>query len=481
MKKIFSALVLACFSWQLMHAQAANEIILYADANFGGQSVTVTVGTYPDIAALGFPYNTASSIKVGSGVVAVLHSCVDFGGNYKNGFRAYETNDSDFSNDFWPQGQNCGGTTANNNVNALWVMNKNCVPGPDEVSFFDNPNFAGGCVTVPAGSYISPVLAGMPNDWAGSLKVGSNVSVKIWVADFQGSSVSYNPGSSVANLGIGNNNMSSLIVDGCPNDPNKLEPGFCGCGMPETDTDGDNLPDCVDPDDDNDGISDVDEIACGSNPLNAASTCEVCDGIDNDLDGITDEGFANTDGDNMADCVDPDDDNDGISDICDTAPLVNNYVYAGIGPNFPSQWICSGSGNNVKLKVCHNGNTLCISSNAVNSHLSHGDYLGECSCNGAQNIMAPGNSGHAFETTAHIDVYPNPASDKVNIEFTGLEGNVSVTILDHLGRTVYATQLEQGTNSLQLDLGKNTYRNGIYLVSVVANGESLTKRLVIAR
>lgn len=35
-------------------------------------------------------------------------------------------------------------------------------------------------------------------------------------------------------------------LDGCPDDPNKIEPGFCGCGEPETDTDGDQTPDCVD-------------------------------------------------------------------------------------------------------------------------------------------------------------------------------------------------------------------------------------------
>ncbi len=34
-------------------------------------------------------------------------------------------------------------------------------------------------------------------------------------------------------------------LDGCPSDPNKVEPGACGCGEAETDTNGDGWPDCI--------------------------------------------------------------------------------------------------------------------------------------------------------------------------------------------------------------------------------------------
>jgi hypothetical protein len=36
-------------------------------------------------------------------------------------------------------------------------------------------------------------------------------------------------------------------VDNCPDDPNKTEPGICGCGVADTDSDGDGTPDCNDP------------------------------------------------------------------------------------------------------------------------------------------------------------------------------------------------------------------------------------------
>lgn len=81
-----------------------------------------------------------------------------------------------------------------------------------------------------------------------------------------------------------------------------------------TDTDNDTTADCIDSDDDDDAVADTDETACGSDPLNYLSTCEICDGVDNDLNDGIDEGFADTDNDGIADCVDIDNDNDGMSD-----------------------------------------------------------------------------------------------------------------------------------------------------------------------
>ncbi|MGB0590301.1 MAG: putative metal-binding motif-containing protein [Myxococcota bacterium] len=49
---------------------------------------------------------------------------------------------------------------------------------------------------------------------------------------------------------------------------------------------------------------------------------EVCDGEDNNCDGLVDEGFENLDGDDWADCVDDDDDGDGTPDEEDNCPGV---------------------------------------------------------------------------------------------------------------------------------------------------------------
>jgi hypothetical protein len=74
------------------------------------------------------------------------------------------------------------------------------------------------------------------------------------------------------------------------------------------DNDGDGIVDEGSPDTDGDGIADcVDEDT------------ELCDGEDNDADGLVDEGWPDTDGDGVADCIDPEEcdgvDNDGNGEV----------------------------------------------------------------------------------------------------------------------------------------------------------------------
>jgi ELWxxDGT repeat protein len=65
-------------------------------------------------------------------------------------------------------------------------------------------------------------------------------------------------------------------IDSCPDDSNKLDPGMCGCGVAETDTDSDGYPDCID---------------CSSDdPTSHPLAPEVYDGVDNNCNGWVDEG-----------------------------------------------------------------------------------------------------------------------------------------------------------------------------------------------
>lgn len=213
-----------------------------------------------------------------------------------------------------------------------------------------------------------------------------------------------------------------------------------------------------------------------------------------------------TDGDGIADCVDPDDDNDGCPDESDAYPLVysadadcdgvhndcdlcsggddNGPCNATALPplnTLPSYWLCGN--NNQKVKVCHNGNTLCISTAAVAAHLAHGDFLGPCTSCG-QNAPPPGGGGNAsnsavLATAAGFELLPNPASSKVTVVLEDVECAATLSVFDALGREIVLQPMEAGIVRFEMELPEGRFSAGKYFVRLTTGTEVLTRVLVV--
>ena len=112
--------------------------------------------------------------------------------------------------------------------------------------------------------------------------------------------------------------------------------GICDA-LEGDDFDGDGISNENDPDDDNDGWDDTDEVSCNTNPLNEDSTPTdtdgdgVCDYLDsdddndgvedgNDCDPLDPNEATDNDMDGICDGADDDDDNDGVADSDDAFP-----------------------------------------------------------------------------------------------------------------------------------------------------------------
>ena len=291
-------------------------------------------------------------------------------------------------------------------------------------------------------------------------------------------------------------------VDGCPDDNSKITAGICGCGVADTDTDGDGTADCYDscPNDANKtaagqcgcGIADTDSDGDGTancndqcpNDQNKTAPGECGCGVgDSDGDGIED---CNDNCDNASNADQLDSDCDGIGDACDVCPGGNDNGpcnATSLPSILPAGWMCSNNNNNEKIKVCHDGITICVSENAVATHLAHGDFLGPCSScseNFEGDVETFGSDVDQSLKT-NMEIYPNPAGDEINIQLINPGPATTVTITDNFGRVISKAQWEGNRNSLRIDISGNNFVNGIYYVYATTDNQVFIQRFVVSK
>ncbi len=87
-----------------------------------------------------------------------------------------------------------------------------------------------------------------------------------------------------------------------------------------------------------------------------------------------------------------------------------------------------------------------------------------------------------IEDTYNMNVYPNPAADNANINFTLAKPNtVSVTLMNTLGQqmsTVLASQ-KLSAGDYKYSVNTSSLPTGIYIVNVVVDGKTYTKHLSV--
>jgi hypothetical protein len=113
----------------------------------------------------------------------------------------------------------------------------------------------------------------------------------------------------------GDGDGAADCVDGCPDDPLKVAPGICGCGVSDVDSDGDGVANCID--------------GCPNDPLKLAPGVCGCgvsdvdsdgDGVANCLDGCPNDPFKLAPGICGCGVSDVDSDGDGVANCIDGCP-----------------------------------------------------------------------------------------------------------------------------------------------------------------
>jgi len=126
---------------------------------------------------------------------------------------------------------------------------------------------------------------------------------------------------------------------------------------------------------------------------------------------------------------------------------------------------------NQKIKICHNGNTICVNLNAVQSHLNHGDYLGSCisASRGVFTHEEKTKPGTQENAKPGIHVYPNPATTQITLKSSDDKMQGTVTIYDALGNKVYEKFF--GNNKAVIDV--KTLPSGVYYLRSDQMGKAI--------
>jgi hypothetical protein len=81
-------------------------------------------------------------------------------------------------------------------------------------------------------------------------------------------------------------------------------------------------------------------------------------------------------------------------------------------------------------------------------------------------------------TNSNVQVYPNPASDKINVNLSKINGTASVHIIDLQGRTVFQSSYD-GDKLVAIPV--STISNGMYFVRIQSEQGTVTEKISINR
>ena len=200
----------------------------------------------------------------------------------------------------------------------------------------------------------------------------------------------------------------SVSGDACPTDANKFAPGACGCGNVETDSDNDLTANCIDTDDDNDGILDAADCA----PFNAAI-------------GSATVWYQNLDGDGKGDA--------GVTQTACSPPSAYVSV-SGDG--------CPTDANKISAGVCGCG-------------------IAEGTCQTTAVVD--------LKSTEAIKIMPNPSLDQFNL-ILAESAIVSIS-------TVEGKLVEIFSNVSDIKFGSE-YAKGVYIIQIINGSTTQVIRII---
>lgn len=305
--------------------------------------------------------------------------------------------------------------------------------------------------------------------------------------------------------------------DECPNDPNKTEPGECGCGVPETDSDNDGTPDCIDdcPDDPNKTIPKI--CGCGTPETDRDNdgTPDCVDACPDDPNktrpmecgcGVVDQ---DSDGDKVLDCDDlcPNDPNKSMPGSCgcgvsdrdnngapncfnDSCPENQSVTDNPASGTYNAEKVLMTDGEvNVTGTATFEGGESVILRPGFHAQVGSNFTAAIVVCNSALTPSAENDNKRSKialtlnnPTAVGLKVVPNPFKQQSTIQF---ELNQATEVYIRLVNT-NGQQIKLLANGIMANRGRNeiilngaTLEMGVYYVLLQTPYEVLSKKIIL--
>jgi hypothetical protein len=127
--------------------------------------------------------------------------------------------------------------------------------------------------------------------------------------------------------------------------------------------------------------------------------------------------------------------------------------------------------NNDKVMICHNNNTICIASSAVQAHLDHGDHLGACVAGTTARVEGQQSQ---MQVESRVAVYPNPAHENISIKLGKLQQGAMFVLFDASGKIVLSDRITNSTETISV----KSLALGVYYMQI-RNGDNVTMHKII--
>ena len=160
-------------------------------------------------------------------------------------------------------------------------------------------------------------------------------------------------------------------------------------------------------------------------------------------------------------------------DLGAAGQTVETPVIANLTPNNCYTFeILDAYGDGICCQYGDGGYTIIDASGAT---LASGGTFGDSE----QKVFKTGAAGLNEMETIALNVFPNPASDLVNVSFEANNNDFSVSLVDIQGRTIATKSFTNLVGSQLVSFSTESIAKGSYIVTVTSNGATTTKNVVV--